>query len=456
MFPLLVCAQPNYRLYDFNIKTGEGENYYEREAKRNFEPGTGAMEDANVPDRFQTSMGLINAATGLKIAKRKGSISDLQELLRANFDWITQSNLSAIEDLESQSATFVDDETVNQKAELVNYYTVLDKYNRALRSMPPTKFEGAKKKDPKLALDVVSYSEQLSAARESLNTAKESAAGMHYEKGRELARSMEMEASKSAAKEFRYAYQYVDNYRDSKDRYVAARKLGTTRLGVSEFTNLSNSEYGNIGSTVTGSVLSRFTRSEDEFEFFEVLDRDALNLILEEQKLSLSGLMDESTTAEMGELTGVNSLLVGKVTQASTDRQRFDPVMKQFEKEVKVGEETYTDEDGKEKKRDIKKTVTVNMTYHRKIANATVGATFKILDVRTGRLVAADDFTQVAEWEGDWYAYRSGDRRAIPKRYENQTEIEYISSGELVQDAANRVGDRVNDVVGKYAREVSQ
>ncbi|MFT5955731.1 MAG: hypothetical protein ACI8QD_002587, partial [Cyclobacteriaceae bacterium] len=137
MFPLLVCAQPNYRLYDFNIKTGEGENYYEREAKRNFEPGTGAMEDANVPDRFQTSMGLINAATGLKIAKRKGSISDLQELLRANFDWITQSNLSAIEDLESQSATFVDDETVNQKAELVNYYTVLDKYNRALRSMPP-------------------------------------------------------------------------------------------------------------------------------------------------------------------------------------------------------------------------------------------------------------------------------------------------------------------------------
>lgn len=451
-----ICfAQPNYRLYQFSIKTGEGENYYERESKRNFEPDGGAFEDTNAPDRFRPSMGLLNAATGLKIAKRKGSISDLQQILSENYDWVTQSNLTEIEDLKTKSVTFVDDQTVWQKAEIVNYYTVINKYNKVLKTTPPSKFEGAKKKDIGLELDIVDVSEALTKATQELGAAKESAAAMHYEKGRELARNQDISSNKEAAKRFRYALDYVPDYRDAKSRYEAARKLGTTRLGISNFESYTSTDYGDLGAQVSSDILTRFTRNRDEFEFFEVIDRDALDQILEEQKLSLSGLMDESTTAELGGLAGVNAIIVGKVTQANVDRQRLDPVTREYEEEVKTGEEKYTDEDGKEKTRDIKEKVKVYMNEHTKLSNATVATTYKILDVATGAVLAADNLTFTAEWSGQWYTYRSGDKRAIPNRL-GRTEVPFISEVELARRALDEITSRINGRIAQYAKEVSQ
>jgi hypothetical protein len=450
-----VIAQPNYSLYEFRIQKGEGENYYEREAKRNFEPDGGVLEKTEVPDRFRASVGLINAATGLKIAKRKGSISDLQTLLRDNYDWITEANLVEIEDLEAQSADFVDDQTVYMKAEIVNYYTVINKYNKVLKTTPPAKFEGAKKKDPNLELDMVDVSDKLVAAKEAFETAKQSAAAMHFDKGRELARGQDMESNKEAAKRYRYALEYVGDFRDAKTRYEAARKLGTTRLGISTFESFASADYGDLGAQISNDILSRFSMNKDEFEFFEVIDRDALDRILEEQKLSLSGLMDESTTAELGGLAGVNSIIIGKVTQANVDRQRLDPVTREYEKEVKTGEEKYTDDDGKEKTRDIKAKVKVYMNEHKKLSNATVSASYKILDVATGAVLAADNLTYTSEWEGEWYTYRSGDKRAIPRRL-GRTEVPYISEVELARDALNKVTSQINGRIAQYAREVSE
>lgn len=448
---LSAAAQPNYKIYPFKIKKGEGENYYEREAKRNLE-----MEGkSSAPDRFLPGVGLINAAQGLKVAKRKGSIADLQEILQTNYDWITESNLTEIEDLKSQSEVFEDDNTVFQKAEIVNYYTLINRFNKILKTTPPTKFEAPKKKLPGLELDLVDVAEELSAAREELAAAKEAAAAMHFDKGRELARGSDIQSNKEAAKSFRYAFEYVPDFRDAKTRYDAARKLGTTRLGISTFESYTSPQYGDLGGQISSDILGRFSRDQDEFEFFEVIDRDALDRILAEQKLSLSGLMDESTTAELGGLAGVNAIIVGKVTQANVDRQRMDPVARSYSKEVKVGEEKYTDDEGKEKTRDIKEKVTVQMNEHKKLSNATITATYKILDVATGAVLAADNLTSSSRWEGVWHTYRYGDKRAIPNRL-TRTEVAYISEPTLAKQALDKVTSSINSRIATYAAEVSE
>ncbi|MBU2914932.1 CsgG/HfaB family protein [Reichenbachiella agariperforans] len=445
-------AQKTFKLYSFDVKGDEGENYYEREAKRNFDSGKSAFEDADVPERFTPSLGLINAATGLKIANRKGSISDLQELLRINYEWVTNSNLLTIDELKKSSAVFVDDETVNQRAEIVNFYTVIKKYNMVLKTTNPEKFEAAKKKDSDLDLDLKDVSADLKAAEEALDEAIEAAAAMHYAKGREQSQGQDLVSNKEAAKSFRYAYEYVDNYRDAKDRYATTRKLGTTRLGLSDFENIANSG-NNVAGSITYDILSYFSSRGDVYEFFEVLDRDALNRILEEQKLSISGLMAEGTTADLGELVGVNSIMIGKVTQATFEKERLDGVSRSYSKKVKVGEETYT-EDGKEKTRDIKEEVTVKMSEENKIARSTVSATFKIVDVTTGRIIAVDEVSYTSKWSGTWYAYESGDKRAIPRV--NQKEVEYVSEAGLTNTAASKVASIMIDRVAKYATEVSQ
>lgn len=448
--PFLV-AQPNFQLYTFNIKKGEGENYYEREAKRNLELET----KTSAPERFLPGVGLLNAAQGLKIAKRKGSISDLQEILRINYDWITESNLMEIEDLKAQSEVFEGDNTVYQKAEIVNYYTLINNYNKILKTTPPTKFEAQRKKEDDLKLAIKSVTEGLTVAKEAFESAKESAAEMHFGKGRELARGEDMQGNKEAAKRFRYALQYVPDFRDAQARYDEARRLGTTRLGISTFESFTAPEYGDLGGQISNDILGRFLRNGDEFEFFEVIDRDALDQILAEQKLSLSGLLDESTTAELGGLAGVNSIIVGNVTQASADRQRLDPVARTYEKKIKVGEEKYTDENGKEKTRDIKETVSVIMRENNKLSNATVSASFKILDVATGAVLAADNLTFTSEWEGVWYTYLRGNKKAIPNRL-NRTEVPFISEAELVKRALNNVSNSINRRIVEYAQEVSQ
>ncbi|UXP33860.1 CsgG/HfaB family protein [Reichenbachiella agarivorans] len=445
-------TQKTYQLYQFNIKNDEGENYYEREAKRNFDSGKSTFEDANVPERFKPSVGLINASTGLKIANRKGSISDLQELLRTNYDWITNSNIAAIEDLKQNSQIFVDDETVNQKAEIVNYYMVIKKYNTVLNTTNPEKFKSVKKNDPDMALNIVNVDEALSEAKVALDEAIESAAAMHYAKGREFSQNQDLESSKQAAKSFRYAYEYKDNYRDSKDRYATSRKLGTTRLGLSDFDNVANSG-NNVAGSITYDILSYFSGRGDVYEFFEVLDRDALNRILAEQKLSISGLMAEGTTADLGELVGVNSIMIGKVTQATFERERLDPVERSYSAKVKVGEEKYM-EDGKEKTRDIKEEVTVKMNENNKIARSTVTATYKIVDITTGRIIAVDEVSHTEKWAGTWFSYKSGDKRAIPRL--RDTEVEYISEASLSNSAASRVASKIISRVSDYAREVSK
>lgn len=143
------------------------------------------------------------------------------------------------------------------------------------------------------------------------------------------------------------------------------------------------------------------------------------------------------------------------MTQASADRQRLDPVARTYEKKIKVGEEKYTDENGKEKTRDIKETVSVIMRENNKLSNATVSASFKILDVATGAVLAADNLTFTSEWEGVWYTYLRGNKKAIPNRL-NRTEVPFISEAELVKRALNNVSNSINRRIVEYAQEVSQ
>ena len=48
---------------------------------------------------------------------------------------------------------------------------------------------------------------------------------------------------------------------------------------------------------------------------FDVIERSLLNKILEEQKLSLSGVIDESTATEIGKLLGVSDLIHARIDE---------------------------------------------------------------------------------------------------------------------------------------------
>lgn len=87
-------------------------------------------------------------------------------------------------------------------------------------------------------------------------------------------------------------------------------KAGKKRIAVVDFTDLQ----GNI------TELGRFIAEELSVDLintakgFEVIDRNHLNRILAEHKLSVSGIVDQKTVQKLGQIAGVDALITGSIT----------------------------------------------------------------------------------------------------------------------------------------------
>ncbi len=56
-------------------------------------------------------------------------------------------------------------------------------------------------------------------------------------------------------------------------------------------------------------------------DFYQVIERDQLQKVLKEQRLSLSGALDEGSAAEVGRLLGLDVIIMGSVSYSGTDER---------------------------------------------------------------------------------------------------------------------------------------
>jgi len=431
-------AQPNYSLDIYRVGEGQKANYYNRQAKSFIKNG--------IYDKAA-----MNAAMGLKLADNKSRISSGQEYLNESYSRAINESKNRIALLGVNTESFSGDKTVTDQAEIVRLYKTMYLLNLMIKDIPPASLKPAKKKDQGFEADLEDFTSQISAAQENFEESKELAAVMHYNEGRELESKGGKLNSRMAAKRYTWANQYSAEYRDAMDRYEEVKKLGTTRMGLMKFES-ARSQYGDLGAIVTDKLLDFLASKASSLEFFEVIDRNQVDEVINEQQLALSGLMDESTTADIGELQGVDVLLVGNITKNFIDRQKSGPETKSYSKSVKVGTETYLDSKGKEKTRDVMQTVNVEAKIHTKRAEAVVGGSFKVLDVKSGQVLLAGTATGSDEWSINWIGEYTGDARALPSLA--RKEPAYPSYDKLINNATNNTASQIfNDLIS-YAEKV--
>ena len=216
----------------------------------------------------------------------------------------------------------------------------------------------------------------------------------------------------------------------------------------------TGSRYGDLGAIVTDKLLNLLASKAASLEFFEVIDRNQVDMVISEQQLALSGLMDESTTADIGELQGVDVLLVGNITKNFIDRQKTGPDTKTYSKSVKVGTEKYVASNGKEKTRDVMETVNVEAKIHSKYAEAFVGGSFKVLDVKSGKVLLAGTATGSDKWSIDWIGEYTGDARALPSLA--RKEPAYPSYDKLLDNATDNTASQIFRDIVSYAENVGR
>ncbi len=193
---------------------------------------------------------------------------------------------------------------------------------------------------------------------------------------------------------------------------------GIKKIAIIDFSGPANS-----GSLAASLLTTKLLNSQ----FFQIFERSKIDMILEEHKLAMSGVVDESTARKVGQLLGVDALIFGEVVSFSVEPDQTG--VEKVEKKVGTGKYRIVIRNKKKVREEIKKTVLVDQHYV--IRRGTVAVTFRVVNIETGELIAS---------------------KAKSKSYDSGKLIE--GRGKLKpQDAI--LNDLMNEIVEDFARQIA-
>ncbi|MFK7755935.1 MAG: CsgG/HfaB family protein [Flavobacteriales bacterium] len=131
---------------------------------------------------------------------------------------------------------------------------------------------------------------------------------------------------------FRTAYNDFDGvvnrdptFKDAAELKTLALESGLVTLAIVPFTN--NTSYRGLDTKVSAYSLNALTKLGDPF--LKVIDRENFQLIIDEQQLGMSGVIDDETAVNAGNLIGAKTLLTGTVLSFSEDEGRLQKTTQQ-------------------------------------------------------------------------------------------------------------------------------
>jgi hypothetical protein len=252
-----------------------------------------------------------------------------------------------------------------------------------------------------MRLDIFNYSVELKEATQN-------AAEYHYQKGIHFSMTgTDAATQKQAAGHFKLALGLIPNYKDSTARYEEARSKAVRRIAVVGFDDRSNTKdrYGILGDLLADQIISGILQDKANTEFVEIITRDRINQVLAEQKLTVSGLVDENSAARIGVLLGAHEIMSGRVLQVNYTAPRTTSVKLTETANIEVEKENEEDPDKVE--------VTCEYVRFVKTASAQLLGSYSLVDVATGRIIVQETFTAEENFEDTWARVISGDTRAL-------------------------------------------
>lgn len=370
--------------------------------------------------------------------KMKPTYDKAQLLIQDAFRTAVVQHESSIKQLKSSSSKFRWDD-------VVSHYNELIKINQTAKTLPTLT---VKKTKEIIKFDTKDFSKEIAEG-------KTNAAEAHYQEGDRLSKISNLDNQKQAAKEFKAAERFVLGYKDASTRYDTCRKAGIKRMAIIPFENKSGkTQYGAIEEMITDDIISNVMSDPSAMEFLEIISRDQLLQVMNEQKLGLSGVLDDQTAVQLGKVLGVHELLTGKITQIAYTQPRTATSKYQDEENVPLREEKYVDSKGKTKTKTIWGKVNATITKHVKTASTSINGSYKIVDVSTARIKKSESFKGSSNFNFEWgEAY--GDERALSKYSKgliSKTESFPPGAEEMVNDAARDLSNSLASTLKAYAR----
>ena len=329
---------------------------------------------------------------------------------------------------------------------IVSEYNDLIRLNRTIDQLPVLRHKAT---GELIAFETTDYSSQMAPAIQM-------AAEIHYNEGITLSSSNDLKIKKQAAKEFKMALGFVAGYRDASQKYEEMRQAAILRMAMMPFEDKTGTrrKYGSVSEVIMDDVVSSILSDNSATEFLELVSRERLEEVIEEQALSQSGIIDESMAIEVGKILGVNEILSGKITQIIVSPEETTRDVRREKSKVVIRREKYVDDEGKEKVRKIYGEVEAKIIVFKRSTSARIRGSYNIVDVETARILKSDSFEESSSANVSWATF-SGDERAISwstrqlaKKGEQRVPVE----GEMVNMAAKKISTSLAKSIKDYAR----
>ena len=274
--------------------------------------------------------------------------------------------------------------------------------------------------------------------KKELNRIAPLAAEYDYKKGLEYRKRKDKESQKVAAKAFKSAHQFVPNYKNSKELYDETRAAALMTLLILPFDGNNN-----LVNYIRDQIM--MIQTNNPKEFLQIITRDQLSSTLLEQKLQLSGMVDNDQIVEIGELAAANQILSASLITTHRPSETIVTEDIKQEKKVVVRKEKYVDDDGVEKTKKIKENVYATIAHYKKSAEANLRLTYRITDVISGLPLYSGTVKSEAKFFHEWATYE-GDKRALNRQYERLVEYKEKfapSRSELCMKAAETLPNKL-------------
>jgi tetratricopeptide (TPR) repeat protein len=172
------------------------------------------------------------------------------------------------------------------------------------------------------------------------------------------------------------------NFRDTQQLSNECLEKGRYTIAIMNFDNATT--IPGVDATMSAYALSALSSIKDPF--VRVVDRSSMDAVLAEQKLQLSGVIDERTAVSVGQIVGAQALLTGTVLSYTENVGSLRT--KNREAYTAYQEKYLNKEDGKYYYQTKYKPTSYTEYYNSNSVNVSIQ--YKLIDLVTGQIIKTE------------------------------------------------------------------
>ncbi len=430
---MFLQAQPRLWGKPFQPEGNKNKSFYVRSGEK-------ALKDKY----YQDAVAYAAQAMTLDLSKRQ--LKKCLEVLNGSYNHFLTGHEKSVLEKKENSQDKINDDEMNRRHDIFRLYSELHSVNEVLNQVPGDKF-----RTKKASFDFVykDFSSEMEAAEKHRDAGRPAAAGLHYKIAEGLfdPEGKDRGANKEAAKEYRIAMAYMNNYKDVSEKHEKAKFLGTARMSIHHFLARNPADLPAFSSlSPEHTIFSTLHKHASKATFFEVFPDLTVGMVIYQTGNAQDyNKVVNQANMEFDEKEEMDYRLVCIYDGYEVTKKVADPKTKKEENEVVVREVKTKNSEGKEETTKIKEKVYATITEYSKELYLTLTATYSVIEIATGETVQTGQASSTERWSHAWAKY-SGNEKALSsyqKGLAKTTDKPWPDVKPLLKEAAKQLGENI-------------